>query len=67
MATMTITYNGRSRRAKLALEMLFSTGLFQKKDKPNARTIAAIKEAKSGKSTGVVDITDMDAMIRSMQ
>ena len=70
MATITITYNGRSQRAKLALDMLFSTGLFKasnKVNKPNKRTMAAIEEAKTGKHAGVVDVSSVEAMIRSMQ
>lgn len=48
--------------------MLMSTGLFKKKEeKPNAETMAAIKEAHSGKHAGVVDLSSLDAMVRSMQ
>ena len=50
MATITLTYNARSSKARMVLDMLMSTGLFKKKEeKPNAETMAAIKEAQSGK------------------
>jgi len=68
MATITLTYNARSSKARMVLDMLMSTGLFKKKEeKPNAETMAAIKEAQSGKHAGVVDLSSLDAMVRSMQ
>lgn len=68
MATVTISYDARNSKARWFLDLLFSTGLFSKKDsKPNARTMNAIKEAETGEYAGVIDVSSMDAMIRSMQ
>ena len=68
MATVTITYDGRNSKARWFLDLLFSTGLFTKKDgKPNKRTMEAIKEAQTGEYAGEVDVSSMDAMLRSMQ
>lgn len=50
MATLTITYNPRSAKA----------------EKPNEKTLAAIKEAKSGKQLPKVDTTSVEAMISSI-
>lgn len=68
MATVTISYDGRNSKARWFLDLLFSTGLFTKKeDKPNKRTMNAIKEVQTGNYAGVVDVSNMDAMMRSMQ
>lgn len=68
MATVTISYDGRNSKARWLLDLLFSTGLFTKKEgKPNKRTMNAIKEAQTGKYAGEVDVSSMDAMMRSMQ
>ena len=68
MATVTISYDARNSKARWFLDLLFSTGLFTKKEgKPNARTMAAIKEAKSGEYAGTVDISSMESMMQSMQ
>ena len=68
MATVTISYDGRNSKAKWFLDLLFSTGLFTKKEtKPNKRTMDAIKEAQTGEYAGVIDVSSMDAMMRSMQ
>ena len=68
MATITISYDGRNSKARWFLDLLFSTGLFTKKeDKPNKRTMAAIKEAQTGEYAGEIDVSSMDAMLRSMQ
>ena len=68
MATITISYDGRNSKARWFLDLLFSTGLFTKKDdKPNKLTMAAIKEAQTGEYAGEIDVSSMDAMLRSMQ
>lgn len=68
MATITISYDGRNNKARWFLDLLFSTGLFTKKEeKPNKRTMAAIKEAQIGEYAGEIDVSSMDAMLRSMQ
>ena len=68
MATITISYDGRNSKARWFLDLLFSTGLFTKKeDKPNKRTMAAIKEAQTGEYAGEIDVSSMAAMLRSMQ
>ena len=68
MATVTITYDGRNSKARWFLDLLFSTGLFTKKEgRPNACTMAAIKEAKSGKYAGTADVSSMESMMQSMQ
>lgn len=68
MATVTITYDGRNSKAGWFLDLLFSTGLFTKKDsKPNKRTMEAIKEAQTGEYAGEINVSSMDAMLRSMQ
>ena len=68
MATVTITYDGRNSKARWFLDLLFSTGLFTKKEsKPNKRTMEAIKEAKSGKYAGIADVSSMESMMQSMQ
>ena len=67
MATITLSYNPRSSKAKMLLDMILATGLFSREPKPNAKTLASIREAKSGKSAGTVDISSVDAMIKSME
>lgn len=66
MATMTISYNGRSPKARKALSALFSTGLFYTEDKPNKKTIAAIKEAKESENLPQVDTSSVDSFIKSV-
>lgn len=66
MATLTVSYNARSRKARKAVSELLSTGLFTEEGKPNKLTMAAIKEAKSGKFAGVVDTSSVDAMVKSI-
>lgn len=66
MATMTISYDGRSKKARKAVETLLDTGFFTVNRKPNKLTMAAIEEAKSGKSAGEIDTSSVDAMIRSI-
>ena len=39
----------------------------KKETKPNKRTMNAIKEAQMGEYAGVIDVSSMDAMMRSMQ
>lgn len=63
---MTISYNGRSSRARKALADLFSTGLFYIEDKPNKETIAAINEAKKAEHLPRVDTSSVDAFIKSL-
>lgn len=67
MATITISYNGRSSKARKAINELLSTGLFKEEHKPNRLTMAAIEEAKAGKYAGVVDTSSFEAMLRSME
>ena len=68
MATITLSYDGRNSKARWFLDLLFSTGLFTKKEsKPNKRTMDAIKEAQTGEYAGEIDVSSMDAMMRSMQ
>ena len=67
MATITLKYNSRSSKAKMLLDLILSSGLFSKESKPNAKTMAAIREAQSGKCAGTVDISSVDAMIESMK
>lgn len=69
MATITLNYNARSSTARRLLEMLLGSGLFSRADepKPNAKTMAAIREARSGKPMPQVDISSVEAMIASMQ
>lgn len=67
MATITLTYNARSSKARMILDMIISTGLFKKKeDQPNAETMAAIEEARSNKDLPKVDTSSVDAFINSV-
>lgn len=68
MATITLKYNARSSNARRLLEMLLGSGLFSRADepKPNAKTMAAIREARSGKPLPKVDTSSVDAMIASI-
>ena len=68
MATITLKYNARSSTARRLLEMLLGSGLFSRADepKPNAKTMAAIREARSGKPLPKVDTSSVDAMIASI-
>lgn len=66
MATTTLTYNGRSSKARRALSALLETGLFTVSEKPNKKTMEAIKEARSGKYAGIVDTSSMEAFVKSI-
>lgn len=66
MATVTLTYNGRSSTARALIEMILSTGLFTKVTKPNKKTMAAINEAKNESSLPWVDTSSTDAFIESI-
>lgn len=66
MATVTLTYNGRSSTARALIEMILSTGLFTKVVKPNKKTMAAINEAKTESSLPHVDTSNTEAFIESI-
>lgn len=66
MATVTLTYNGRSSTARALIEMILSTGLFTKVTKPNKKTMAAINEAKNESSLPRVDTSSTDDFIESI-
>ena len=69
MATMTLHYDSHNYRARRMLKQLFSSGLFSSSDnpKPNEKTMSAIREAKSGKCLPPVNVSSMEAMMRSME
>lgn len=66
MATLTIKYDARSRKARQAVDDLLSTGLFETDRKPNKLTMAAIEEARSGNPLPEVDTSSVEAFIRSV-
>ena len=53
MTTITLSYNERNKTAQAVVKFLESLGVFKilKDDEPNATTIKAIEEVKSGKTS----------------
>lgn len=66
MATMTISYDARNRKARKAVNDLLDTGLFTTDRKPNKLTMAAIEEARSGKELSQVDTSSVEAFLASV-
>ena len=71
MATITLDYNARSRKARAALEGILATGYFTRHEEPRKKsgreaTLEAIEDARNGKYAGVVDTSSVDAMTRSI-
>ena len=62
MATITISYNARSSRARNALKALFATGLFSRQD-PNETTMSAIRECCSDIELDDFDPASLDQFI----
>lgn len=66
MATMTISYDARNRKARKAVNDLLDTGIFTTDRKPNKLTMAAIEEAKRGKYAGMADTSSVEAFLKSV-
>ena len=62
MATITISYNARSSKARNALRALFSTGLFSMQE-PNETTLSAIRECNSDAELDDFDPSSLDAYV----
>lgn len=66
MATMTISYDARNRKARKAVNDILDTGLFTTDRKSNNLTMAAIEEARSGKELSQVDTSSVEAFLASV-
>lgn len=66
MATVTLTYNGRSSKARAIIDMILSTGLFTRENKPNKKTVSSLQEAKTSESLPQVDTSSIESFIESI-
>ena len=60
MTTITLSYNERNKTAQAVVKFIESLGVFKilKDDEPNATTIKAIEEVKSGKTYKASSLQD---------
>ena len=67
MTTITLSYNERNKTAQAVVKFLESLGIFKilKDDEPNATTIKAIEEVKSGKTYKASSLQDMLNYLRN--
>ena len=67
MTTITLSYNERNKTAQAVVKFLESLGVFKilKDDEPNATTIKAIEEVKSGKTYKASSLDDMLNYLRN--
>ena len=67
MTTITLSYNERNKTAQAVVKFLESLGVFKilKDDEPNATTIKAIEEVKSGKTYKASSLQDMLNYLRN--
>ena len=71
MATITLSYNARSSKARAMLGCLLDSGIFVRQDAaiseiPNAATLAAFRETEEGISAGTFDTSSFEAFKKSM-
>ena len=69
MTTITLSYNERNKTAQAVVKFLESLGVFKilKEDEPNATTIKAIEEVKSGKTYKASSLQDMLNYLRLLE
>ena len=67
MTTITLSYNERNKTAQAVVKLIESLGIFKilKDDEPNATTIKAIEEVKSGKTYKASSLQDMLNYLRN--
>ena len=67
MTTITLSYNERNKTAQAVVKFIESLGVFKilKDDEPNATTIKAIEEVKSGKTYKASSLQDMLNYLRN--
>ena len=67
MTTITLSYNERNKTAQAVVKFIESLGIFKilKDDEPNATTIKAIEEVKSGKTYKASSLQDMLNYLRN--
>ena len=67
MTTITLSYNERNKTAQAVVKFIESLGIFKilKDDEPNATTIKAIEEVKSGKTYKASNLQDMLNYLRN--
>ena len=67
MTTITLSYNERNKTAQAVVKFLESLGVFKilKDEEPNATTIKAIEEVKSGKTYKASSLDDMLNYLRN--
>ena len=67
MTTITLSYNERNKTAQAVVKFLESLGIFKilKDDEPNATTIKAIEEVKTGKTYKASSLQDMLNYLRN--
>ena len=67
MTTITLSYNELNKTAQAVVKFIESLGIFKilKDDEPNATTIKAIEEVKSGKTYKASSLQDMLNYLRN--
>ena len=67
MTTITLSYNERNKTAQAVVKFIEGLGIFKilKDDEPNATTIKAIEEVKSGKTYKASSLQDMLNYLRN--
>lgn len=66
MATITLQYDARSGKARAALSSLLSTGMFRPDERNNAKTLAALHEAKTADDLPTVDTSTIEDFITTV-